>query len=199
VLKSNAAEQSVHLTGGILRHFQAFSTPKQNPALEVLSTPAHPQVTQTVGRFLSETKSEASMTTRLPEVHFSSFLYATFLAHLCVIIPFIGGVLLFKIMDFKPLFLILAILALPAIPSSAAFAWLIAKGSNWEKTSIAFAVTCGFPMRMYGIFFGGLLGFHFFNLIGGIVGVILFYLLAFFSTAPFGKFISSKVMREVVS
>jgi hypothetical protein len=43
-----AAEQSVHLTGGILRHFQALSTPKQNPALEVLSTPAHPQVTQTV-------------------------------------------------------------------------------------------------------------------------------------------------------
>jgi hypothetical protein len=39
----------VHLTGGILRHFQALSTPKQNPALEVLSTSAHPQVTQTVG------------------------------------------------------------------------------------------------------------------------------------------------------
>jgi len=38
----------VHLTGGILRHFQAFSTPRQNPALEVLSHPAHPQVTQTV-------------------------------------------------------------------------------------------------------------------------------------------------------
>jgi hypothetical protein len=36
------------LTGGILRHFRAFSTPEQNPALEVLSTPAHPQVTQTV-------------------------------------------------------------------------------------------------------------------------------------------------------
>jgi len=44
-----ASQQSVHLTGGILRHFQAFSTPKQNPALGVLSTPAHPQVTQTVG------------------------------------------------------------------------------------------------------------------------------------------------------
>ncbi|MEW6084317.1 MAG: hypothetical protein AB1607_06960 [Chloroflexota bacterium] len=38
----------VQWTGGILRHFRAFSTPKQNPALGVLSTPAHPQVTQTV-------------------------------------------------------------------------------------------------------------------------------------------------------
>jgi len=36
------------LTGGILRHFRAFSTPEQNPALKVLSRPAHPQVTQTV-------------------------------------------------------------------------------------------------------------------------------------------------------
>ena len=40
----------MHLTGGILRHFRALSKPEQNPALEVLSTPAHPQVTQTVGR-----------------------------------------------------------------------------------------------------------------------------------------------------
>ena len=44
-----ACQQSVHLTGGILRHFRAFSTPEQNPALKVLFTPAHPQVTQTVG------------------------------------------------------------------------------------------------------------------------------------------------------
>ena len=49
VLK-NAAQQSVHLTGGILRHFRAFSTPEQNPALKVISRPAHPQVTQTVGQ-----------------------------------------------------------------------------------------------------------------------------------------------------
>jgi len=32
-----------------VRHFRALSTPKQNPALKVLSTPARPQVTQTVG------------------------------------------------------------------------------------------------------------------------------------------------------
>ncbi|MBI5714959.1 MAG: hypothetical protein HZC38_16285 [Chloroflexi bacterium] len=31
--------------------FWHFPTPKQNPALEVLSTPAHTQVTQTVRRF----------------------------------------------------------------------------------------------------------------------------------------------------
>ena len=139
------------------------------------------------------------MTTRLSDVPFSSFFYATFLAHLCLIIPFIGGVLLFSVVDVKSLFLILAIIALPAIPLSAAFAWLIAKGSNWENTSKALLVTCGYPMRMYGMIFGGLVGFHFFNVIGGIIGAILFYVLAIFSTAPFGKFISSKVIREEVS
>lgn len=139
------------------------------------------------------------MTTRLPDRPFSSFLYATFLAHLCLLVPFIGGVLLFNIMDVKSLFFLLAMIALPAIPLSATFAWLIAKGSNWKKTSMALTITCGFPMRMYGILFGGLLGFHFFNFIGGVVGVILFYLLAFFSTAPFGIFISNKVMREAIS
>ena len=43
----------MHLTGGILRHFRAFSTPEQNLGLGVLSTPAHPQVTPTVGRSLN--------------------------------------------------------------------------------------------------------------------------------------------------
>src|SRR5215211_5042951 len=44
----------VHLTGGSLRHFRAFPTPEQNPALGVLSRPAHPQVTQTVRRRASQ-------------------------------------------------------------------------------------------------------------------------------------------------
>lgn len=35
-------------TVGILRHFRAFSTPEQNPALGVLSTPAPPSLTQAV-------------------------------------------------------------------------------------------------------------------------------------------------------
>jgi len=48
----------VHLTGGILHHFQAFSTPEQNPALGVLSTPAHPQVTQIVEWLYSFTKEK---------------------------------------------------------------------------------------------------------------------------------------------
>ena len=39
----------VHLTGGILRHFRAFSTPEQNPAPKPSPSPARQQVTQAVG------------------------------------------------------------------------------------------------------------------------------------------------------
>lgn len=49
----------MHLTGGILRHFQVFSTPKQNPALGVLSTPARQQVKQTV--IIANTFQEANV------------------------------------------------------------------------------------------------------------------------------------------
>ena len=38
----------MHPRCGILQHIRAFSTPEQNPVFKVLSTPAHPQVTQTV-------------------------------------------------------------------------------------------------------------------------------------------------------
>jgi hypothetical protein len=41
----------VQRTVGILRHFRAFSTPKRNPALEVLSTPVPPPLTPTVSHF----------------------------------------------------------------------------------------------------------------------------------------------------
>ena len=44
-----ASQQSVQWTVGILRHFRAFSTPEQNFALGVLSHPAPPPLTQTVG------------------------------------------------------------------------------------------------------------------------------------------------------
>lgn len=44
----------MRLTGEILRHFRAFSTLEQNPALKVLSTPAHSQVTQAVGLPLAQ-------------------------------------------------------------------------------------------------------------------------------------------------
>ena len=65
----------MHLTGGILRHFRAFSTPEQNPALGVLSTPAHPQVTQTVGLPLAQQRK------KIANKKFAPFICIEFLSN----------------------------------------------------------------------------------------------------------------------
>jgi hypothetical protein len=139
------------------------------------------------------------MTTKLPDISFSSFLYATIAGHLIFAVPAIIGVLLLRLMDVKSLFFIFVPIVLISIPISATFAWLIAKGSNWVNTTAAITVACSLPGRVYGILFGGLLGFHFFGTVGGVIVAILFYLLAFVSTIPLGKFLSGKVISATVA
>ena len=102
------------------------------------------------------------MTTKLPEIPFITFLSVTIAGHLIFAIPAIMGILLFNLMNVKSLFFIFIPIVLISIPISAAFAWLIAKGSNWVNTSAAITAVCSVPGRIYGIFFGGLLGSHFF-------------------------------------
>jgi hypothetical protein len=62
----------VQRTVGILRHFWAFSTPKRNPALGVLSTPAPPPLTQTVGRLLLKNQGNENMK-KIPWMFFLVF------------------------------------------------------------------------------------------------------------------------------
>lgn len=134
------------------------------------------------------------MTTKLPEIPFFTFLSVTIAGHLIFAVPAIMGILLFNLMDVKSLFFIFIPIAIISIPISAVFAWLIAKGSNWVNTSSAITSVCSVPGRIYGIFFGGLIGFHFFNTIGGIVVAILFYFLSLAATIPIGRFLSRKVI-----
>jgi hypothetical protein len=134
------------------------------------------------------------MTTKLPEIPFITFLSVTTVGHLIFAIPAIMGILLFNLMNVNSLFFIFIPIALISIPISAAFAWLIARGSNWVNTSAAITAVCSVPGRMYGIFFGGLLGSHFFNTAGGIVVATLFYFLALAATLPIGKLLSRKVI-----
>ena len=134
------------------------------------------------------------MTANSPGIPFSSFLHVTIIGHLIFAIPAISGILLLSLIDIKTLFFILIPILLISIPVSAAFAWLTAKGSNWVNTSAAIMAVCSLPGRVYGIFFGGLLGFHLFGTAGGIIVAILFYLLALALAFPLGKFLSRKVL-----
>ena len=137
------------------------------------------------------------MTTKSSIIPFSSFLYVTIASHLVFAIPAIIGVLLLNLMDIKPLVFIFVPVALISIPISTAFAWLIAKGSNWLHTSAAITSSCNLPGRIYGILFGGLLGFHFFDTMGGVLLSVFFYLLAYGVTIPLGRFLSNKVNPDV--
>jgi hypothetical protein len=59
---NNASQQSVHLTCGILRHFQAFFYLRVFFCSRTESTPAHTQVTQTVGhRVIWNSKSKIGL------------------------------------------------------------------------------------------------------------------------------------------
>ena len=64
IILSHAAHQSVHLTDGSLRHFRALSTPRQNPALEVLSMLC-PPVGKT-SRWAAEIINHLSKSTNYP-------------------------------------------------------------------------------------------------------------------------------------
>ena len=139
------------------------------------------------------------MRTKLSDIPFSSLLYVTVAAHLIFAIPAIIGVLLFSLIDVRALFFIFVPIVLICIPISAAFAWLIAKGSNWVNTTEAVTAACSLPGRICGILFGGLLGFRFFGTVGGVIVAILFYLLALVVTIPLGKFLSRKVIPTTIS
>ena len=139
------------------------------------------------------------MTTKLPNIPFVSFLYITIIGHLIFAIPAISGILLMNLINIKALFFIIIPIAFISIPIGAAFAWLMAKGSNWVNTSAAITAVCSLPGRFYGILFGGAIGFHLFNTAGGIIVAILFYLMALALSIPLGKFLSSRVFPETVT
>jgi hypothetical protein len=139
------------------------------------------------------------MVVKVPEIPFSTFLYATLAGHFIFAIPAFVAIILLDLMELKPLFFIFLPIALISIPVSAVLSWLIAKGSNWVSTTAAIMATCSVPGRFYAVLFGGLLGFRVSNTVGGIVLAVLLYLGALVTTVPLGKFLVRRLAPEIVS
>lgn len=131
---------------------------------------------------------------RVEPVPFASFLYAAAAGQLVFAVPAIVGGLLFDLLEGTAALIILVALALISIPIGAAFAWLIAKGSNWVNTPVAMTAVCSLPGRIYGPLFGGLLGFRLFSATGGVVLAVLFYLVARVATVPVSRFIMNRII-----
>jgi hypothetical protein len=127
-------------------------------------------------------------------VPFSSFLLATIIAQLISGIPTIAGILLFNLIDAEALAFILIPIAALSIPISAALSWLVAKGSNWENTTTGITAACGLPGKVYGIFFGGLLGSRLYGPSGGVILAVLLYFVAHFTTIPLGKILTRRIL-----
>lgn len=142
------------------------------------------------------------MTIKSNGVPFSSFSYVTIAGHLIFAIPAIGGIFWLSLIGVRALFFIIAPITLLSIPITAAISWFIAKGSNWMNTSAAITAACSLPGRFYGVLFGGLLGFHLFSkigILGGVILIILFYILALAITIPLSKFLSSRIISKTTS
>jgi hypothetical protein len=139
------------------------------------------------------------MTTRSPEIKFSVFLYITGWGYFVFGIPTIIGILLLGLKSVKSLIFIFIPIALISLPLTAAISWLIAKGSNWLNADKTIIAACSVPGRFFGVFLGGLLGYHYFKEIGGIIFAILFYFLYLAISFPLGKFLFSKVICKELS
>jgi hypothetical protein len=140
---------------------------------------------------------QSNKTSKLSGIPFLSFLYAAAAGHIIFAIPAIGGVLILNLTDVKSLFFIFIPIAILSIPISAAFSWLIAKGSNWTNTTSAIIAACSVPGRFYAVLFGGLFGFRLFYTAGGIIFAVLFYFIALVITIPIGTRISKKVIASL--
>lgn len=136
------------------------------------------------------------MTINRPDIPFSSFIYATAIGHLVFALPTMVGALLLNLIKSRDLFFIIIPMAIISIPTGAAIVWLMAKGSNWAKTDAFIAASCSVPGRIYPMLFGGLLGFHYFDTIGGIILAVLFYLAGLTLSGRLGKFLTKRLISK---
>ena len=141
-------------------------------------------------------KRTISMTINRPDIPFSSYIYATAIGHLVFALPTMVGALLLNLIRSRDLFFIIIPMAIISVSTGAAIAWLFAKGSNWTKPYASIAASCSVPGRIYPMLFGGLLGFHYFDTIGGIIFAVLFYLAGLALSFRLGKFLTNRLISE---
>jgi hypothetical protein len=130
----------------------------------------------------------------MAEVPFRKFFYVTVLAHIVYAVPTVVVLLFFDSKNGRPVLFILLILAVIKIPVVTAMAWLLAKGSNWVNTSYAMMVIGGVTATLYGVVLGGWLSFRLFGTVGGVIGAIVFYLVARATGIRLGKLLANKFL-----
>jgi hypothetical protein len=100
-----------------------------------------------------------------------------------------------NLVDIRSLILIIFILFILPVPLTSAFAWLIAKGSNWKNNQAAVAASWFLPINIFPLLLGGFLGFNFFQTWGGIILGAIFYIVAHLIYLLYSKRLTNKLIR----
>ncbi len=109
------------------------------------------------------------------KISFGEFLGFVAVLQVVFALPVFIILLMLRLLPFDALlFLVLPFSGL-GISLSAGLGYLMAKGSNWVNTRGAVMAVGVLSGQIYGVLLGGLLGYHFWAMTGGVIGAIIFF------------------------
>lgn len=74
--------------------------------------------------------------------------------------------------------------------------WMMAKGSNWVNTAAAMKAVGAGAGQIYGALVGGLAGWHFFEMAGGILMLVSFFVLGKLAGIALGGFAAKRLVTS---
>lgn len=126
---------------------------------------------------------------RALEIPARKFMVLAAIEHTIFAVPVLGVLWITRIIPADFSLSLILIFSVLGAPLSAGIAWLIARGSSWVNTRAAI-IACGvFPGQVYGLLFGGMLGYHFGGEINGIILAIGFWVAGAWAGAKMAEFL----------
>ena len=83
------------------------------------------------------------------------------------------------------------------LPGTALFAWMIAKGSNWQNTKPAIAVACVYPLKYYVVIVTLFVGGRVFGLMPALLLTLGVYLVVRRQMMKIGEYLVSRLAPDI--
>ena len=131
------------------------------------------------------------------DISLGKFLRLTLIGHALFSLPVVITLVLLELLSISGLVILSVFFSVIGIPLSAGISYLVARGSSIslemnERRYSALMITSGIlPGQIYGAFFGGVLGYHFDDRVGGVIGAILFFIIGRWVGERVGRYLSN--------
>ncbi len=125
-------------------------------------------------------------------IPFRNLLGFVVVEHAVFALPVLTLLVLFRFIPFEVALFLIAVFSVVVVPTSAGMAYLIAKGSNWVNTRAAVMASGVLPGQIYGLLFGGLVGYHLWKTPGGLIGAIICFGLGSLAGAKVAQYLVEK-------